>query len=199
MNIDLILYCIFAIPGLLFEMVNQLAKVFLSEMNSQSKSKDHGTFYFIWSIIIFSMGSSIYFVSLGYGWKIFMNTYSRFIILIPLSICLIIMGHLLRKQAIQQLGKWFTMTVRINDEQKLIESGWYGKMRHPSYTGVLMIFFGQGLLSNNCLILVGTSLPAILVFLYRIHVEEEELKVHFGSNYAEYTQRVPAKLIPNVF
>ncbi len=49
------------------------------------------------------------------------------------------MGHRIRKQAIEQLSKWFSVTIRINDEQQLIQSGWYEKMRHPSYTGVLMI------------------------------------------------------------
>ncbi len=199
MDFDLILYFVLAIPGFLIEMSNQLTKFLSSSTNSQSKSKDHGTFQFIWFIVMCSMALSIHYVHLGYGWKIFVNSYSRFAISIPLSLCLLIAGRLLRQQAIQQLGKWFTVTVCINDEQQLIKSGWYGKMRHPSYTGILMTFLGLGLLMNNWLGLIGTVAPATAAFLYRIHVEEKELRAHFGSNYNEYAQQVPAKLIPHVF
>jgi protein-S-isoprenylcysteine O-methyltransferase len=198
MDFDLMLYFIFVIPGFLIEMFHQLTKFSSSNTNRRSKSKDHGTFYLIWLIVMCSTGLSIHYVRLGYGWKICVSTYSR-AISIPLSMCLFIAGRLIRQQAIQQLGKWFTMTICINDEQQLIESGWYGKMRHPSYTGILMIFFGLGLLMNNWLGLIGTVAPATLTFLYRIHVEEKESRPHFGSNYDNYAQRVPAKLIPYVF
>ncbi|UJR08002.1 hypothetical protein I4U23_012280 [Adineta vaga] len=146
-----------------------------------------------------SMTLSVHYVRRGYGFKIFLNTFSRYIISLPLSLYLIIMGRILRHQAIQQLGEWFTLKIRINDKQELIQSGWYAKMRHPSYTGMLMIFAGLGLLINNWLGLVGIVIPPTFVFLYRLYIEEKELRAHFGSAYAEYAKKVPAKLIPHVF
>jgi protein-S-isoprenylcysteine O-methyltransferase Ste14 len=52
---------------------------------------------------------------------------------------------------------------------------------------------------NNWSGLIGTVVPATLVFLYRIYVEEKELKTHFGTNHDKYARKVPAKLIPHVF
>ena len=160
MDFDLILYLFCAIPGFSIEIVKQLVKISASSSTvSPSKSKDQGTFLFIWLTVLCSAGLSIHYIHLGYGYKIFTSSHSRLAILIPLSVCSLVAGHLLRTQAIEQLGKWFTMTILINDEQQLIESGWYSKMRHPSYTGVLMVFFGLGLLMNDWVGLVGTIVP----------------------------------------
>ncbi|CAF1165825.1 unnamed protein product [Adineta ricciae] len=198
-DFDLILFLALGIPGLLLELFKQFSKISSSKTDPHSKSKDHGTFHFIWLIVICSMGASIHFVRLGYGLKIFSGTFSRCIVAFPISFALIMTGHLIRRQAIQQLGEWFTMTVRVNDKQPLIQSGWYAKMRHPSYTGVLMVLIGLGLLINNWLGLFGIVIPPTLIFLYRIYIEEKELRAHFGTAYAEYTQKVPAKLFPHLF
>ena len=109
------------------------------------------------------------------------------------------MGHLLRQQSIKQLGKWFTTVIRTNESQPLIDIGWYSKMRHPSYTGVLMYFLGNTLLMNNWLGLVGIMIPISSVFFYRIYVEEQELEKHFGIKYREYRVKVPRMIIPKVF
>lgn len=196
---DVILFLVFGIPGFLFELYTLVSKSLLTKTNVRSKSKDHGSFYFIWFIVICSMSLSAYYVRRGYGYKIFVNIFFRYIISLPLSLCLILMGRFLRQQAIQQLGEWFTLKIHINDKQQLIQSGWYAKMRHPSYTGVLMVFVGLGLLINNWLGLFGMVIPPTFVFLYRISIEEKELREHFGSAYAEYTRKVPAKLIPYVY
>ena len=89
MDFDLKLYFVCAIPGFLLEMINQLTKHSSRDINSQSKSKskDHGTFYVIWIIIMCAKGLTIHYVRLGYGWKIFVNNYYRLVISIPFSIC----------------------------------------------------------------------------------------------------------------
>jgi protein-S-isoprenylcysteine O-methyltransferase len=142
---------------------------------------------------------SLHYIRLGYGSKIIENEFFKFSFWIPFNICLYLMGHLLRKQAIEQLGKWFTTNIRTDDNQLLIDSGWYGKMRHPSYTGVLMYFLGLTLLLNNWLGLFSIMIPVCLVFLYRIYIEENELKKHFGIKYEEYKHKVPSVIIPKIF
>ena len=109
------------------------------------------------------------------------------------------MGCLLRKQSIEQLGKWFTTAVRTDENQQIIDFGWYGMMRHPSYSGSLLYFLSLALLLNNWLGLFGIMIPISLVFLYRIYVEEHELQKHFGIKYEEYKRKVPSSLIPKIF
>ena len=71
-------------------------------------------------------------------------------------------------------------------------------MRHPSYTGMLLIFLAIGLNTKNWLGLAIIVLLPMAALLYRIHVEEQALQGAFGREYAEYSQRTK-RLIPGVY
>ena len=176
MDFDYFLYCLFAIPCGLLEIYISIKKY---STTSKSPSKDRGTLIFIWLIIGCSQILSVHYVRLGYGSKIIENKFFKYFVWIPLNIILYLMGNLLRQQAIEQLGKWFTTAVRTDENQQIIDSGWYKIIRHPSYTGALMYFLALALLLNNWLGLIGMMIPISSVFLYRIYVEEEELKKTF--------------------
>ena len=197
MDIDRALYLIFAIPCGLVELYISLKKY--SSTQPKSSSKDSGTLAFIWIIITCSQVLTVHCIRQDYGAKILDNGSFKYFLWIPANICVYFLGHLLRQQAIQQLGTWFTTAVRTNRHQQLINSGWYAKMRHPSYTGVLMYFLAVTLLLNNWLGLVGILMPVVLVFLYRIHVEERALQEHFGQKYEDYRKKVPNMLLPTLF
>lgn len=104
-------------------------------------------------------------------------------------------GIALRLYAIHVLGVFFTTTVTIASEQKVIETGPYRLIRHPSYAGFLLILLGFGLSLTNwlsLLVIMGCALPG---FGYRIQVEEQALKAHLGRHYEEYMQHTK-RLIP---
>lgn len=200
MDFDLILYSIVGTSAGLLESYYSITKYSsASSTTLSSPSKDHGSMILIWLTILCSNCLCAHYVRLGYGLKIFLGFVPRFAFSVPVGIGLFVTGNLIRRQAIQQLGKWFTVAVRTNSEQQLIDSGWYRRMRHPSYTGVLMYFLGLALLMNNWLGIFVMWIPIVLVFLYRIRIEERELKKHFGSKYDQYARRVPAVLIPKIF
>ncbi len=71
-------------------------------------------------------------------------------------------------------------------------------MRHPSYTGILLIFVAMGLATRNWLGLGIIVLLPTAALLYRIHVEEAALTGAFGKEYAEYSQRTK-RLIPGIY
>jgi protein-S-isoprenylcysteine O-methyltransferase Ste14 len=198
MDLDLFLVYLFGIPCGLIEFYISMKK-YSSSSSSKTPSKDRGTFIFIWLIILCSQVFSIHYIRLGYGSKIIENKFFKYYFWIPLNIILYLMGHLLRQQSIEQLGKWFTTVIRTDENQQLIDVGWYGKIRHPSYTGLFMYFLALSLILNNWLGLAGIMIPICSIFLYRIHVEEQELEKHFGIKYEEYRQKVPRMIIPKVF
>jgi protein-S-isoprenylcysteine O-methyltransferase Ste14 len=59
----------------------------------------------------------------------------------PLSDGLMIVGLALRWTAILTLGKAFSSNVAIQESQTIERSGLYRIVRHPSYLGMLIIFF----------------------------------------------------------
>jgi protein-S-isoprenylcysteine O-methyltransferase Ste14 len=197
MNFDLVLYVLLGIPSVCMEFYICMKNY--SSLSSKSLSKDRGTFIVIWLIIACSQMLSIRSARLGYGSKIIENKSLKYFLWIPLNIFLYLIGHLIRKQSIEQLGEWFTTIVCTNENQQLIDFGWYAKVRHPSYTGLFIYFLALALLLNNWLSLFVIIIPTYLVFLYRIHVEEQELQNHFGIKYEKYKQKVPYMIIPKIF
>ena len=90
-----------------------------------------------------------------------------------------------------------TKRLLITDEHKLLTDGVFGHVRHPLYSGRIMLHFGIALLFSS---LWGGVLMAVsaLSFLIRIPVEEEMLIEEFGDAYREYRKRTK-KVIPYIY
>jgi protein-S-isoprenylcysteine O-methyltransferase Ste14 len=71
-----------------------------------------------------------------------------------------------------------------------------GKIRHPLYTGTILIFFGYFI--YNPLLINLLSLIALLLYLpIGIYLEEKKLIAFHGMEYIKYKDKVPA-LIPKL-
>lgn len=119
-------------------------------------------------------------------------------ILYNTGITFVALGLLVRWLAIFSLKQAFTVNVNIAEDQKLIQSGLYKFIRHPSYSGSLLSFAGLGIAFNNWLTLLIILVPVFLAFLYRIKVEEDALLDAFGAGYSEYIKD-SWKLVPWIF
>ena len=108
------------------------------------------------------------------------------------------LGLLLRWIAIIQLGRFFTVNVAIAADHRLIESGPYRFVRHPSYTGSLLAFLGFALTLGNWLSIPLVMVPITIVFLYRINVEERVLASALGDAYGSYSRRTK-RLLPLIY
>lgn len=109
-----------------------------------------------------------------------------------------VLGLALRWFAIGYLGRFFTVDVAIHSEHRVIESGPYRFIRHPSYTGALLAFLGLGLSIGNWWSVAIFILPTLLSFLVRIKVEESALADAMGEQYRSY-QRRTKRLIPLIY
>ena len=107
-------------------------------------------------------------------------------------------GIIIRAYSIIYLGRFFTANVAITTDHKLIDTGPYHLVRHPSYTGLFLIFFGFGLSFANLASLLIMIVPVYAVFLWRIRVEEQALLGAFGEKYRDYMKRTK-RLVPGVY
>ncbi len=71
-------------------------------------------------------------------------------------------------------------------------------VRHPSYSGLLLVFLAVGLWTRNWLSLAIFVVPPMLALLYRMDVEEWALREAFGTECEEYSQETK-RLIPEVY
>jgi len=114
------------------------------------------------------------------------------------GLALLILGLAIRWTAILTLGTTFSTNVAIHATQTLRTTGPYRWVRHPSYTGMLVIFTAIGLYERNWI-----SLAIVLIFptaalLYRIHVEEMALTEAFGEQYLHY-RKATWRLLPGIY
>ena len=104
----------------------------------------------------------------------------------------------LRVWAIASLGSGFRTTVEVEPGQAVVSGGPYRWVRHPSYTGLLLIVAGLGAALGNWLSLAACLLLPLPAIVWRIHVEEAELNRVLGQAYRTY-QAGRARLIPRLW
>jgi|ERR1039458_2264062 protein-S-isoprenylcysteine O-methyltransferase Ste14 len=114
------------------------------------------------------------------------------------GLVLLILGVAIRLTAILTLGTTFSTNVAIHPAQTLRTTGLYKWVRHPSYTGMLVIFTAIGLHERNWISLAVVLILPTAALLYRIHVEEMALTEAFGNQYPEYC-KTTKRLIPGVY
>jgi protein-S-isoprenylcysteine O-methyltransferase Ste14 len=108
------------------------------------------------------------------------------------------LGLALRIWAVVTLGGSFSTFVHVDTEQAVITSGPYRWVRHPSYTGLLLIALGFGLCAGNWLALLICVVVPSLALVPRIAVEESELTRVLGERYRSY-QKATHRLVPGVW
>ena len=114
------------------------------------------------------------------------------------GLALILSGVTIRVWAIRTLGAFFTATVQIMGEHRLVRKGPYRLVRHPSYLGAFMATLGCAILLQSWLGLFLAAAMMLLAYSIRIKVEEEALVKAFGGQYAAFQQEAK-KMIPFVW
>lgn len=109
---------------------------------------------------------------------------------------LLVTGVALRVWAIRTLDTAFTAVVQTSDEQRLISTGPYRRLRHPSYTGIVVALSGAALLFESLAAVAALVVVVLPVYLYRIRVEEQALVVRFGDEYRSFAAERWALLPP---
>jgi protein-S-isoprenylcysteine O-methyltransferase Ste14 len=88
--------------------------------------------------------------------------------------------------------------VEVEAGQAVVEAGPYRWIRHPSYTGLLLILIGSGLAICDWLALIITALVPTAALLRRISVEERTLVDVLGQPYLDY-QSHTKRLLPGLW
>lgn len=131
-------------------------------------------------------------------WAYINNSQSNNIILTVTGIILIVTGIALRIWAIITLGNHFTVTVRLNQEHRIIANGPYAILRHPSYSGAFFAITGSAFFLNAKSAIFISIIAMIIAYYFRIKSEEKLLTDHFGNEYTKYAKN-KKRLIPFIW
>jgi protein-S-isoprenylcysteine O-methyltransferase len=157
------------------------------------ESRDRGSLALLWIVIVASVTLAFEIAHALPGAGMGAVAALRF-----LGIALFGLGLTIRWYSIVHLGRFFTVNVAIAANHRLIDTGPYRFVRHPSYTGALMAFLGLALCLNNWASLAVMLMPVFAVFLRRMAVEEGALLQALGDQYRDYMRRTK-RLIPAVY
>ena len=92
---------------------------------------------------------------------------------------------------------YLSRTIKVQENQKVIDTGLYGVVRHPMYSVTLLLFLSMPIVLGSVYsFVVFLAYPFIIA--KRIKHEEEFLKQEL-QGYDEYTQKVKYRLIPFVW
>ncbi len=173
----------------------ELALVAGMRANASSDShRDRGTLAYVILAIAVALGGSAWLTFTGIGaWPAGWLPTVRWI-----GAGCIAIGLAIRWAAILTLRRYFTITVAIRADHKLVDWGLYRYVRHPSYTGGLLGVFGLGLGSGGWLPGLLVVVPITWAVLRRIEVEEVALAEGLGPQYAAWCARTP-RLLPSLW
>jgi protein-S-isoprenylcysteine O-methyltransferase Ste14 len=107
-------------------------------------------------------------------------------------------GIAIRQWAVATLGRFFTIDVRVQPGQTVVDRGPYRWVRHPAYTGLILTFLGFGLALGNWAALGVAFLVPTAGLVYRIHFEERALLEGLGEPYRRFAEGRP-RLFPGVW
>jgi protein-S-isoprenylcysteine O-methyltransferase Ste14 len=89
------------------------------------------------------------------------------------------------------------VTIEVVSDQKVITTGPYARVRHPMYSGLLLVLFGTPLALGSWWGLLMLAPMALLIAL-RIRYEEHYLTENLPG-YADYCRKLRCRLIPFVW
>ena len=142
--------------------------------------------------------NAAYFIAFAIAWAPWMQILSYRTAVFFIGVALMMAGSLLRRHCFRQLGASFTGDVRASSEQKVVTSGAYSLLRHPSYTAAIILNIGIGLALGSWTSVIVLVVTSLAVYSYRIAVEERALLAAIGQPY-ELFMRSRKRLIPFIY
>ena len=92
---------------------------------------------------------------------------------------------------------YLSRTIEVQEDQKVIDTGLYGVVRHPMYMATVLLFLAMPLVLGSVISFV-IMLAYLPIIAKRIRNEEEVLKNGLAG-YEEYMQKVKWRLIPYIW
>jgi protein-S-isoprenylcysteine O-methyltransferase Ste14 len=112
------------------------------------------------------------------------------------GVVLMNIGLIIANMAMLQ-NSYASKILDINEDQILVDTGLYGKVRHPMYSGMSLMILAVPIALGSWISLIPAAVAALCLVI-RIGFEEEML-VKGMDGYEDYQTRVNYKLIPGIF
>lgn len=113
-----------------------------------------------------------------------------------LAVVVFLMGYGMYAEVLRE-NTYLSRTVEVQENQKVIDTGLYGIVRHPMYSATILLFLSMPIILGSWFALI-VFLCYPLIIAKRIRNEEQVLNEELAG-YPKYTQNVRYRLIPFVW
>jgi protein-S-isoprenylcysteine O-methyltransferase Ste14 len=114
-----------------------------------------------------------------------------------LGLAVAVFGLLFRWWANRVLGAYYTRTLKVVENQAIVQAGPYRVIRHPGYLGSILMWCGVATSTTNALVLAIVLVIMLVIYSYRIH-NEEAMLVASSPAYADYRKHT-WRLVPFLY
>ncbi|MBR4786331.1 MAG: isoprenylcysteine carboxylmethyltransferase family protein [Bacteroidales bacterium] len=134
------------------------------------------------------------FVVAGLNWRFQWLVLSNWAVW--LAAALFLFGYVLYAEVLRE-NTYLSRTIEVQEDQRVIDTGLYGIVRHPMYTATIILFLSMPLV-------LASPISFLIMLLYipliakRIRNEEAVLEEGL-KGYHEYKQRVKYKVLPYIW
>lgn len=115
---------------------------------------------------------------------------------VAIGVVIFILSYLLFGEVLRE-NAFLSRTIEVQENQKVVDTGLYGVVRHPMYVSVIFLFLSMPLILNSVFSLF-VMLSIIPILVKRIKNEEEVLEKELVG-YKEYKTKVKYRLIPFIY
>ena len=134
------------------------------------------------------------FVTAGLDYRFKWLVLPKWVIIIASAIFLL--SYIMYAEVLRE-NTYLSRTVEVQENQKVIDTGLYGIIRHPMYTATIFLFLSIPLVLGSLFsFLIFLVYPTIIIM--RISNEEKFLESQLDG-YAEYKKKVKYRLVPFVW
>lgn len=160
-----------------------------SRLDAREKRKEQDTVQKL-SGLMFIIG----FVLAGLGTRLGWYTLPKTVTYIGAALFLV--AYLIYAEVLRE-NTYLSRTIKVQEGQKVVDTGLYGIVRHPMYSTTLLLFLSMPLVLGS-LYSFAVFLAYPVIIIKRIKDEEKLLEEEL-LGYKEYKQRVKYRLIPFVW
>ena len=114
------------------------------------------------------------------------------------GILCLVAGLWLFHRSHSDLGRYWSVTLEVRENHRLITEGIYRYVRHPMYAALFLYSIGQALVVPNWVAGPSYFVTFGILFALRIGAEERMMLEAFGDEYAAYKARTK-RLVPAIW
>ena len=175
------------IVGILLMIINpDLLKRRLDAKEKEQEQKE----VIVLSGLMFITGFIIAGLNYKYIWITLSNT------TVVIASILFVISYLLYGEILRE-NSYLLRTIKVEKDQKVVDTGFYGIIRHPMYAVTIPLFLSMPIILNSPIsFIIFLIYPFIII--KRINNEEKVLEKEL-KGYKEYQKKVKYKLIPFIW